>query len=267
MPPPMPRRPEPLEDWYDLPLYYDIVFDTETQREADFLEGVAGLYGSPGRRRVLEPACGSGRLVLEMARRGWQVAGFDRNPAALRYCRERLDAAGLRAGLFRGTLEDFQLEGGFDLAHCLVTTFKYVLTEAGARRHLEAVARALRPGGLYVLGFHLSEYDSPRRARERWVAERDGIRVTSNLQIWPPDRRRRRERARIRLKVERDGTTRVYESHWWFRTYDAGQVRRLLRAAPAFDHLATYDFAYELDRDIPLDGRQLDVVLVLRRRG
>ena len=32
--------PIDTRDWYDTPLYYDIVFDAGTGREADFLEAV-----------------------------------------------------------------------------------------------------------------------------------------------------------------------------------------------------------------------------------
>ena len=80
-------------DWYDTPLYYDIIFDVDTGLEADFLEamwrlhagGIGGKCGS-----VLEPACGSGRLISEMARRGWITAGFDANAHAIRFARDRL---------------------------------------------------------------------------------------------------------------------------------------------------------------------------------
>ena len=58
-------------DWYDTPEYYDIIFDADTAREADFMEAVWERFNRvptpKQRRRVLEPACGSGRLVLEMA--------------------------------------------------------------------------------------------------------------------------------------------------------------------------------------------------------
>ncbi len=76
----MRRMPTEQRDWYDTPLYYDIVFDDGTVQEADFLERAFAQYAQPAqRKRLLEPACGSGRLALEMARRGWAVSGFDGN--------------------------------------------------------------------------------------------------------------------------------------------------------------------------------------------
>src|SRR5262245_23666194 len=145
-------------DWYETQLYYDIVFEEDTRLEGEFLEAILGRYGRRGGNRVLEPACGSGRLVEEMARRGYAVTGFDANPRMLEFARLRLEDSGLEARLLEGRLEDFRLPGRFDLAYCLVSTFKYLLDEDSAFSHLQCVARALKPGGLYVLGFHLTEY-------------------------------------------------------------------------------------------------------------
>ena len=135
-------------DWYDVPRYYDLVFDEDTEREADFLEAMVDRFGRSSGRRALEPACGSGRLVEALAERDWKVQGFDLSRPMLDHARARLDGAGLSARLFEARMEDFAARGRIDLAHCLVSTFKYLLTEAHARAHLECVARSLAPGGL-----------------------------------------------------------------------------------------------------------------------
>ena len=253
-------------DWYDVPLYYDIVFAEDTRAECDFLESIQARYARARGRRVLEPACGSGRLVEELGRRGYAVTGFDRNEHMLRFARQRLTQANLHAALHSMDLDNFALRGRFDMAHCLVSTFKYLLSEQSARRHLECTARALKEDGVYVLGFHLSEYGSTSRTRERWVGKRGGTTVTCNTQFWPAERTRRRERVRTRLTVTGNGATKRLETHWVFRTYDARQVRRLLRQVPAFEHVATYDFTYRADRPRQLDDAQLDIVLILRRK-
>lgn len=46
---------------------------------------------------VLDPACGSGRLLLEAARRGWRTVGIDPDPVALALAREALPRAELHA--------------------------------------------------------------------------------------------------------------------------------------------------------------------------
>ncbi len=253
-------------DWYASPLYYDIVFEADTELEGAFLELMLVRHGRSRGRRVLEPACGSGRLVAEMARRGFRVSGFDLSEEMLEFAHERLAGRGLAAQLSVGRMESFHVRGRFDLAHCLVSTFKYLLTEDAARSHLECVAEALAPGGIYVLGVHLTEYASKSRSRERWVGERDGTRVVCNIQGWPAKRRERTEHVRSRLVVTDGDDERRMETNWTFRTYDARELLGLIASVPALEHVATHDFTYDATRERELDDEQLDCVAILRKR-
>ncbi len=253
-------------DWYDLPRLYDIVFDVGTREEADFLEAAQRLHGRSRGRRVLEPACGSGRLVAEMARRRWRVTGFDLNENALEFARRRLARGKLKARLSVGDMARIEAAGPFDLAHCLVSTFKYLLTERAARAHLEGIARRLAPGGIYVLGLHLTDYARTGGERERWVERRGSTEVTCTTSVAPPDRRARLEPVRTRLVARTAGRVRRYETRWNFRTYDARELGRLFAAVPAIEIAAVHDFDYDIARPRALGDDRLDKVVVLRRR-
>ena len=206
-----------------------------------------------------------GRLVVELARRGWRVTGNDLSRPMLDYARARLREEGLSARLVHGDMAELELAGRFDLAHCLVSTFKYLLSERAATRHLERVADLLVPGGLYCLGFHLTDYDNLRFDRERWVVDEGDTRVVCNIQAWPADPGRRRERMRSRMRITEAGRVHEQETHWWFRTWDARQVRRLLRREPRLELVAVHDFRYDPEVEITLE-EGFDVLLVLRRR-
>ncbi|WP_395744387.1 class I SAM-dependent methyltransferase [Prosthecobacter sp.] len=265
--------PTPQRDWYDTPLYYDIVFDDGTVAEADFLEGACAKYAAPAKgRRLLEPACGSGRLALELARRGWEVCGFDGNANMIAFAQQRLEQAGLqgKARLWEDWMQSFTLpkgvKGGFDLAHCLVSTFKYLHTERDAAECLRRVAAALRPGGVFLLGLHLTDYDRTGMEHERWVARRGKVEVVCNTRTWPADRRTRLEDLRTRLKITDHGRTHLQETRWQFRTYSAAQLKALLKKVPELEYLECYDFTYDLEEPRRFDDRYADVLLVLRRR-
>lgn len=254
-------------DWYRTPLYYDIIFDADTAQEADFLADVHSLYGQSDGHRALEPACGSGRLMAAMAQRGYDVAGLDLEPGMLAFAEQRLQDAGFDARLVHAPMEDFALGETFDLAWCLVSSFKYLSSEAAAEAHLRLMADHLVPGGIYVLGLHLSDYDDPQADSERWVAERDGVKVRCTIRGWPPDPATRTEQVRARLVVEEaDQTPRHYESRWTFRTYDLPQLQHLLSTEPRLEHVATYNFHHDIDQPIDFDGSWFDNVLILRRR-
>ncbi len=259
-------------DWYETPLFYEIVFDEDTATEATFLEIMHLRHGrgAAKSRTVLEPACGSGRLIRELASRGWKAWGFDASPEMLAHAREQLEAARLSATLWEDHMESFEVPGHqcFDLAHCLVSTFKYLLTEEDALGCLRRVAGALKPGGLFVLGLHLTDYANPAITHERWVASRDGIEVVCNTRTWPADRRARTEALRTRLRITLpDGEVRRQETCWNFRTYSVAQLRSLLRKVPELDLEACYDFHYDPEAPRKLNDRHADLVAVLKRRG
>jgi len=254
-------------DWYDTPLYYDIVFDDGTKQEADFLEAACARYAGKG-KRLLEPACGSGRLALEMAQRGWDVSGFDGNANMIAFAKERM--GGLKARLWEDWMQSFSLpkgvKSGFDMAHCLVSTFKYLHSEKDAAECLRRVAASLRKGGVFFLGLHLSSYLADKEEHERWVASRGPIKVICNTHTWPADKKTRLESLRTRLQINDAGRTHTQETRWQFRTYNAAQLKALLRKVPEFEFVECYDFTYDLNEPRKLDDSYADVLLVLRKR-
>ena len=264
----------PLADWYDTPHYYDIIFDQDTEKEAAFLTDMMRLY-SLGKRatkgpwKVLEPACGSGRLITALARREHRVWGFDLNENMTAYTEQRLRESGLTAKVWQDRMEKFTVpkapKGGFDLAHCLVSTFKYVMEEAGAASHLQTVAAQLREGGLYVLGLHLTDYADTSEQHESWQGTRDGVKVTCNTHTWPPNKKLRTEDLRTRLRITQEGQTKIQETRWQFRTYNAAQLKKLIRSAPDLECVACYDFTYDLEQPRKLDDSYADIVVVLRK--
>ncbi len=259
--------PVPL-DWYDTPLYYDIIFDADTPTEADFLESLFARHAKTRGRSVLELACGSGRLLKSLAERGWSPAGFDLNPSMLAFARERLDAAGLDAMLWQDRMESFRIprKRYFALVHCLVSTFKYLLDEAGALACLARVAEVMKPGGIFVLGIHLSDPLRKTPSHERWVASRDGIEVTCNTRTWPAPHGTRREPMRSRLRVTlTNGEIHEQETNWEVRSYTAAQLKRLLRKSGAFTVLACHDFRHDPEETRHFDDEYSDLVLVLGR--
>ncbi len=253
-------------DWYDTPHYYDIIFDEDTQLEADFLEDALERYALSRGKRILEPGCGSGRLVAEMAARGYRVTGTDRSGPMLAYAKERLQEQGVRAKLVQADMQAPAPKGPYDLAHCLVSTFKYLLRETDAHQHLQSVCDALAPGGIYVLGFHLSDYETTEVDHEHWEQSRSGTHVTCHIESQPPVRRSRLEALRCVLEVREGKTRRRTETHWKFRTYDAAQFRKLLAKVPELELVATHDFLYEIDEVLPFDDELFDALLILRKR-
>lgn len=254
-------------NWFDYPQYYDIAFQATTQREADFIEAACHKYCPFAARRFLEPACGSGRLVAELTARGYQVTGFDVSQAALSYLRRRLVRRLLHAETFEAEMSDFRVSRPFDAAYCTVTTFRHLLTEQAARGHLKCIADNLRPGGIYVLGFHLLPSDLDKEDVLRWTERRGAIKVIVTLRVLRIDRRNRLENFRVSLLVSHRGAKEVRLRHeFQLRTYTASQFRRLLDSVPTLEVCDVYDSRYDIAHPLSLNDEMAYSVFVLRRR-
>ena len=262
----MPATKPIVGDWYDHPQYYDLSLRDETLGEAAFIEAACRKYCDFPVRRLLEPACGSGRLVVEMAARGYALTGLDLNEKALDFLRKRLRRRKLQAEILRADMTDFTLSQPVETAYCLLNSFRHLLTEAGAKRHLEAVAANLRPGGIYILGLHLVPPDAYENAIERWRSRWGKIQISTDLRVTATDRRRRVETLQVSLKVRRDERIWRFRGSFDLRLYTAAQFRRLLASVPAFDLCDVYDFWYEIDEPLKLDNEISDTVVILKKR-
>jgi SAM-dependent methyltransferase len=255
-----------IGNWYHYPQYYDIAYQTDTRREADFIEAACRKYCPFEARRFLEPACGTGRLITELAARGYQVAGFDLSQPALSYLRRRLARRRLYAKTFEADMSDFRLSRPVDSAYCTVNTFRLLLTEQAARGHLECIADSIRPGAIYVLGLHLLPLDVDEENGERWTEWRGETRVTVTLRVLRTNRRRRINDLRVCLLVRRRSKEVRLRHDFQFRMYTARQFRRLLGSVPSLQLCDVYDFRYNIEKPSALNDEIADSVFVLRRR-
>jgi SAM-dependent methyltransferase len=261
--------PDPSENkmtWYDYPHYYDIAFQSETRLEADFIEAACRKYCPFRARNLFEPACGTGRLVAELASRGYRMTGLDLSEPSLAYLRRRLARRRVRARVVRADMADFRLPEPVDAAYNTFDSFRHLLSEDAARQHLECVAASLRSGGIYVLGFHLLPPDAADECIERWTERRGRTQVTVTLRVLATDRRRRIETLRVSLLVRRGQQATRLRDEFPLRMYTAGQFRRLLARVPALELCDVYDFWYEIDHPLRLDNELSDTVFILRKR-
>ena len=86
------------------------------------------------------------------------------------------------------------------------------------------MAAALRPGGLLLLGLHLTDYKNSPPDHERWIGRQPGIRVVSDTWSAPADRKSRTEAMRTRMRITETGRTRVEGPRWKFPSYPTWQL-------------------------------------------
>lgn len=257
-----------MQDWYDHPQYFDMVFRDETAVEVAFFNEAFTRFSNIPVRRLLEPGCGSGRLVAEMAARGYQLTGLDLSQPMLDYLQRRLSRRGLKADLVLGDMTSMSFARKFDSAFCTFNTFRHLIREDDAIGHLRSVAKNLRRGGIYLLGFHLIPMDADPECIERWKASHGGTNVSVTLKVIDFDRRKRLERLRVSIKAEkRSGKVERIRSEFPLRLYTPAQAKRLLKKVQnVFEICSIHDFDYDIDHQRQFDDDLTDALFVLRRR-
>jgi len=139
------------ETIYDHPRYYDILFGWDRSKEAAFYDRVLESRGVAREAPVLEVACGTGRVARLLAERGRNVAGLDVRPRMLAFLRERSAASGISVTTLYGDMTDFRAPVRFAGAYNPMNSFRLLQSDGAAEAHLQCMARALEPGGVYVL--------------------------------------------------------------------------------------------------------------------
>ena len=131
--------------------FYDSTYDKEqSARDNQFYSELAAAQDGP----VLELGCGTGRILLSLARQGKRVVGLDLSEPMLEQLRAKLAQEPQdvmdRVELVQGDMADFELNEQFGLVIAPFRAFQHMLDSAQQRRCLEQVAKHLLPDGLYV---------------------------------------------------------------------------------------------------------------------
>ncbi|MEZ6130092.1 MAG: class I SAM-dependent methyltransferase [Planctomycetaceae bacterium] len=256
-------------DCYDVPEYWDLAFDEDTSLEADFLIAAANKYGVSKLHRLFEPGCGGGRLLRELAGRGFQVCGVDQSSTAVEFAKSRLGSTASADQIVVGDMRTWRPDEPVDLAYCLVNTFRHLLTEDDAVQHLQTVSASLIEGGLYILGLHLLPPDADEEDDEEWSVTKDGTTVNMRLDVTECSRILRQETLSFRMEVIPAGRAKplTFTSEYPMRIYEADQLLSLLRKVPAFRLRDVYDFWYDIEEPLTLSDEMGDTVLVLQKGG
>lgn len=260
------RDPQDPLHWYDYPAFYDMGFRDETKPEADFFEKVFEKYSVGKVQSLLEPGCGSGRLVVEMAARGYSVTGFDLNEVSLRYLQQRLNRRKLSADVRVGDMTNFSLGKTYDAAFNTYNTFRHLTDETGAQSHLKHVADHLRSGGLFILGLHLFPPGCDPMGSERWKVKTGKTEVTYTLKVLSTEPRKRLEHLRIIMSIKTASGKRQLRAEFPLRTYNATQFKKTLQSEPRFELCEVFDFWYDINEPQKLDNQIVDTVVVLRKK-
>ena len=137
-----------MKDYDLIAPFYDVEhahFDEDLNLYVNFAE----LCSGP----LLELACGSGRLLVPLAREGYELTGVDSSASMLKLAQVALEQAGVaaRCTLVQDHMSKLRLGQKFRLAFIALGSFGHVCTRQEQRQTLGAVRDHLTPGGRFIL--------------------------------------------------------------------------------------------------------------------
>jgi SAM-dependent methyltransferase len=163
---------------------YDHVVAYRDRPDVGFYVEAAEKSGGP----VLELGCGTGRVLLPIARAGVDIVGVDLSPHMLGVCRRRLAsepaAVQSKAQLVLADMRDFSFSRTFKLITTPFRAFQHLTTTADQLACLACVRRHLADGGVLILDLFNPSLDAlVNRATGEELDEGPEFRTTDGRRV------------------------------------------------------------------------------------
>lgn len=201
--------------------------------DTDFWLAVAAAGGDP----VLELACGTGHVLLPLARAGHEVVGLDLSAPMLGVCREKMrdEASEVRerVTLHEGDMRAFDLGREFRTIICAFNSFHHLRSAEDQVACLDACRTHLAPNGLLFLDLFNPDPELPGDSAQppaisdvEWI---DGRRIRRWMSACEYDRAAQSNECEMSYEViEADGSSRILAETFSLRIVYRFELEHLL---------------------------------------
>lgn len=255
-----------MNEVYDEPALYELAFAfRDLAEEVDVLEECIRRYSTIRVTRMLEVGCGPASHLPQIARRGYQYVGLDLSEAMIGFARDRAESADLRGEWVQADMADFTLDEPVDFAFVMLGSI-YADGPQAQSAHFDAVARALRPGGLYFLDWCVQFPPSAMTsaATTCWEVEADDVRLDVQIHWEPIDPIRQTFREHVVLQVDQAGRQRRLHNTALRKAIYPQEFLQWIAGRRDFEFVGWWN---EWDLDAPLErAEDIDRPISLIRR-
>jgi len=210
----------------------------DASEEITFYAQYAEHFGGP----ILEPMCGSGRILLPLLARGYDIEGFDASEAMLAVLQKKNAASSpVPAPVWQEYMQDFSPHKKYQLIIIPFGSFGLVLAQDNALKSLSALRSALLPGGRILIEIDTIHSVLPSHVGSgvRWVQTSDGFHLRLSARISYNQSTKIYQSLCVYERIEGDVVTGSEQECFQQYIYTDEEFRRLLAAA-GFQHSASY---------------------------
>ena len=218
--------------------FYDaLTDDVDYAAWADYLLAAFSRHGG-GADTVLDLACGSGSLSLELARRGCEVIGVDSSADMLAVAREKAAEEGADVLFLCQDMRALDLYGTVDGAVCMLDSLSHILHTDDLREIFRRLGLFVAPDGLLIFDVNTPYKHAHVLGDNAFVFEREEFVCAWRNRYLPATHEV--EMALDFFLEEEDGTYSRYTDSVRERAYSLQTWKNLLAEA-GFDLLGVYD--------------------------
>ena len=170
-----------MADYDSIAEHYDLTHSTRILRDKKFYINEA----KKARGKVLEVACGTGRIYLPLLEAGVDAYGIDISSKMLAVLEKKAKSEGLSPKVWLSDMRTFKHKEKFSLILIPFRAFLHMLTTRDQLSTLKNLRAHLSPGGKLILNFFFpspafiaSKYGKGKRNKE-FLDRKTGIAVTS----------------------------------------------------------------------------------------
>ncbi len=192
---------------YNQAKYYEIAFSfVDAKKQGDLFERFIKKYGKIKVESVLDIACGPALQLEEMARRGYRTIGLDSSSQMLNYLESKASQNGLKIGIVKADMNNFQLSQKIDFAYIMMGSIVYTKNNDLFLSHLKSVADCLGSGGLYLIeNLDINWADPKFWKKQTWTMKQNKIKVKTTFQLIPKNLLTQVVMQTIKLEVDDNG--------------------------------------------------------------
>ncbi|WHX65465.1 methyltransferase domain-containing protein [Peribacillus frigoritolerans] len=134
-------------------VYDELMKDAPYEKWLMILTAKLEQYGIGG-RKVLDLACGTGEITVELAQHGFEVTGVDLSDEMLLVANEKAVKLGLSIPLFQQNMAELEGLGQFDCVTIFCDSLNYLRDEEDIVKTFSRVHEHLKDGGLFMFDIH-----------------------------------------------------------------------------------------------------------------
>ena len=138
-----------MSGYASLSAVYDRLIGMDYGERAEYLLSLFSLHRAPC-GTLLDLACGTGSLTLELIRRGCDVIGVDGSPEMLALAAEKAAAAGESPLLLCQDMRELDLYGTVEGAVCTLDGLNHLRRKEEIGEALHRLSLFIQPGGLFI---------------------------------------------------------------------------------------------------------------------